>query len=135
MSPFVRNALLSWSVLIGILFTTGCVRTRVTVFDQGSADRRTPVERIRFYDTQVPTCPYRELGHVTAEPYYFFPSWNRLVRTAREKAHKMGGDAIVNVRERTRVNGAILSPQQVSLTESESISGTVIRYTNPACRQ
>jgi hypothetical protein len=134
MSSFVRNAVVAWSSLVGILFITGCVPTRVTVFDQGSADRRTSVERIRFYETQLPTCPYRELGRVTAYSSYF-TSWNKVVRTARERAHRMGGDAIVSVRERSRIDGAILSPQQVSLTEEESISGTVVRFTNPACRQ
>ena len=135
MSSFVRGGLTAGSALIGILLVTGCVRSRVTVFDPRSGvDRRTPAESIRFYELQRPTCAYREVGHVTANSS-FFGSWNKVQRTAREKAHELGGDAIVSVREQSRVTGAVFSKSQISATQTTSLSGTVIRFTNPACRE
>jgi len=134
MSSFVRGGIAAGSALIGILLVTGCVRSRVTVFDPRSGtDRRTPAESIRFYELQRPTCPYKELRHVTANAS-FFGSWDKVQRRARERAHELGGDAIVSVREQSRVTGAVFSKSQISATETTSLSGTVIRFTTPGCR-
>lgn len=134
MSSFLRSGALRASVLVVALLVSGCVRTRVTVFDPRSAnDRRTPAELIRFYELQRPTCEYREVGHVTARSS-FFGTWNKVQRDAREKAHRMGGDAIVSVRESSRITGAVFSKSQISATETTTLSGTVVRFTNPNCR-
>jgi hypothetical protein len=122
MSFALRGGLAAGCPLIGILLVTGCVRSRVTVFDPRSgADRRTPTQNIRFYELQRPTCAYRELGHVTANSS-FFGSWNKVQRKAREKAHELGGNAIVSVREQSRVTGAVFSKSQISATETTSLS-------------
>jgi len=135
MSSVVRSGFAAASALTAILLMTGCVRSRVTVFDPRSgADRRTPTESIRFYELQRPTCPFKELGHVTANSS-FFGSWDKVQRRARERAHELGGDAIVSVREQTRVTGAVFSRSQISATQTTSLSGTVIRFTNPGCRE
>ena len=128
------TAIRSAAVLVVLLM--GCVHTQVTPYDPTPVmDHRTPVDRIRFYDTQKPSCAYKELGHVTATGDWLFFSWGSVVKKVREKAHDLGGDAVLSLRERTRVDGAIISPNQISTTESHSLSGTVIRFVNPACRE
>jgi hypothetical protein len=113
----------------------GCVRAQVTPFDPTPVmDHRTPADRIRFYDAQQPTCAYKELGHITAEGDWL-SSWNRVVKKVRQKAHDLGGDAVLSLRERNRITGAIISPNDISTKESRSLSGTVIRFVNPACRE
>jgi hypothetical protein len=108
-----------------------CVHSRVTPFDAALAlDRRTPPEQIKFYGEQRPTCPYKEVGSVSVEGGIFV-SWNRIVRRAREKAHELGGDAIVGVNQKTRITGAI----DGSTTESTALRGNVIRFTRPSCRE
>jgi hypothetical protein len=64
----------------------------------------------------------------------FLASWSSVVRTAREKAYKMGGDAIVGVNQRTRISGVTVSENGGSTTETTSLFGTVIRFTRPDCR-
>jgi hypothetical protein len=119
-----------------VVLVMGCVRAQVTQFDPTPVmDHRTPVDRIRFYDTQKPTCAYKELGHVTATGDWLFSTWGSVVKKVREKAHDLGGDAVLSLRERTRIDGAVISPNQISTTESHSLSGTVIRFVNPACQE
>lgn len=122
------------AVLVVLLM--GCIHAQVTPYDPTPVmDHRTPVDGIRFYDTQKPTCAYKELGHVTATGDWLFFSWGSVVKKVREKAHDLGGDAVLSLRERTRVDGAVISPNQISTTESHSLSGTVIRFVNPSCRE
>ena len=119
-----------------IVLVMGCVRTQVTPYDPTPVmDHRTPANQIRFYDTQQPRCAYKELGRVTAEGDWLFSSWNSVVKKFRGKAHDLGGDAVLSLRERDRITGAVISPNQVSTTESHSLTGTVIRFVNPACRE
>ena len=116
-----------------ILTMSGCATTRVTPFDPAvHPERRTSADAIRLYGTQLPSCPYVELGRVTAQGGEFV-SWGRVVRAARKAAHEMGGDAIVGVRDASQVTGAVLSTGSVTTTQSASLSGIVIRFTDAAC--
>lgn len=121
--------------LVALMLVGGCIRSRVTGFDPGATyERRTPAEQIRMYGEQRPTCPYKEVGRVTAEGG-LFTRWERVVRKARQRAYEMGGDAIVGINERTRISGATVSKNGVSTTESTSIAGNVIRFTTQDCRE
>jgi hypothetical protein len=53
----------------------------------------------------------------------------------RERAHDLGGDAVIRVNEASRIDGAVISRGSVSTTESNSLTGTVIRFVNPSCRE
>jgi hypothetical protein len=111
------------------------VNSRVTGFDPGSApDRRTPSSQIRFYDNQLPGCPYKEVGRITTSGDEFV-TWRRVVHKARDEASEMGGDAIISVDEKTRISGVIFSKTSASATQSNSFTGTVIRFTDPGCRE
>lgn len=116
-----------------VSITAGCVQARVTPFDPAlAASQRTPPERIRFHDLKRPECPFDEIGRITAQTGPFV-SWGRVVATAREKASQMGGDAIVRVSESTKVSGAVIIEQTISATEHTTLSGTVVRFRDPAC--
>ena len=134
MSSCRRTHTLSVCTVVLAVLVIGCVRAQVTAFNSAPGlDRRTPVDRIRFFDLQRPSCAFTEVGHVTATGD-MFSSWSRVVRKVRQKAHDLGGDAVVSVHEATHVTGAVLSRTQVSTTESSSLSGTVIRFKDPTCR-
>jgi hypothetical protein len=123
------------SFVVSALLLAGCVHSRVTGFDPSArTDPRTPPDQIRFYQVERPRCSFKEVGHVTMGSRFFAP-WSRVVRKAREKAHEMGGDAIVSLRESTRISGAVLSKDGISTTETTSLSGTVVRFTEPTCRE
>jgi hypothetical protein len=121
--------------LVAVVTLTGCIRSRITGFDPTTSyDRRTPADQIRMYASQRPSCAYKEVGLVTAKGG-MFASWGNVVRKARELAHEMGGDAIVGVNEQTRISHTAEPDGGLSTSESTSITGVVIRFTNPTCRE
>ena len=125
----------SYHLLAGLVMITlgGCINTRVTPFDPSlAASRRTPPERIRFYEHTKPECPFTEIGRITAETVDW-TMWDRVVRTAREKASKMGGDAIIEVREHAKVTETVVTKKGVSASENTALSGTVIRFDDARC--
>jgi hypothetical protein len=126
----------SLGILATALLLTGCTSVRATTFDTHAASARfTEPADIRFYETQRPRCEYREVGHITTTRNTWLTSWSSAVRKTRERASQMGGDAIVSFRESSRISGATISHGGISTHESNSISGTVIRFTNRNCRE
>jgi len=124
----------SFAVLL-LTLLAGCVSSRSTQFDPTPIlDRRTPASGIRLYEGETPRCQYKEIGHVTAKGDWL-AGWNRVVNRVRERAHDLGGDAVIRVNESSRINGAVINRGSVSTTESNSLTGTVIRFVNPNCRE
>jgi hypothetical protein len=117
------------------ILIVGCVTARSTPYDPTPImDHRTPTDGIRFYETEQPRCQYKEVGRVTARGDWL-SSWSRVVRRMREEAHNLGGDAVIRLNESTRINGAIINRGSVSTTERNSLTGVVIRFVNPGCRE
>src|SRR5215208_7060361 len=113
----ISRFLAGLGIASSIVLSTSCTRVRVTTFDaRASTARRTAPDDIRFYETQRPRCAYREVGHVTASSG-FFASWSSVVRKARERAAEIGGDAIVSLRESTRISGATVSRGGIATRE------------------
>ena len=112
---------------------TACASTRVTRFDQQAPlSQRTPASDIRFYAAAKPSCPYDEIGRVTAQSRLFV-TWDRVVSAARDAAHEMGGDAVINVQDASRISGATVSSSGVITEETSSLSGIVIRFRHLDC--
>jgi hypothetical protein len=110
-----------------------CVHARVTRFDPNfQPAQRTPASAIRFYGSTKPSCAYEELARVTAEGGTF-TSWGRIVNAARNAAYDLGGDAIINVQDGSRMSGATVSQAGVVLEETSSLSGIVIRFKHVDC--
>jgi hypothetical protein len=88
--------------------------------------------QIRFYSTRLPTCAYEELGLVSAKRRSWSPgnSMDDLLTAAQLRAQEMGGDAIVSLREVPQVTG-----NGESVSTHESLSGTVIRFKDPGCKE
>ena len=117
------------------LITIGCVSARVTPYDPTPImDHRTPTDLIKFFGNEHPRCQYKEVGRVTARGD-FLSSWSRVVHRVREEAHDMGGDAVIGINESTRISGPVINRGSVSTTERNSLTGTVIRFVNPNCRE
>ena len=132
---FPRSAVSLATIPIALL-AIGCTSVRATTFDpRASSGQRTPASEIRFYETQRPRCEYREVGHITTTRTTWLTSWSSAVRKTRERASEMGGDALVSFRESSRISGATISHGGISTHESNSISGTVIRFANSNCRE
>ena len=117
--------------LATILAGACAVTVSATEFDptHRPAPRRAP-EAIPFYSSaQRPACPYAELGRVSLDREWKM-SWQKVVRAARQSAHDMGGDALVDVTEGWQVaddgggRPAARPPE---------LSGVVVRFKDPSC--
>jgi hypothetical protein len=126
----IRGCAAGWVAL-----SAGCAHTRVTRFDpMARPPQRTPASEIRFYGTTRPNCPYEEIGRISAESRLFV-SWSRVVQAARNAAHDLGGDAVIGVQDGTRLSSATVTQAGVTIGETSSISGIVIRFRHLDCMQ
>jgi hypothetical protein len=55
------------------------------------------------------------------------------VKAVRNTAHDMGGDAVINVQDASRISGASVNTSGVILEETSSLSGIVIRFRHVDC--
>lgn len=133
MSPHPILRMCAGGALVAL--STACASTRVTRFDPNVQPRqRTPASDIRFYGAAKPRCPYEEIGRIAAESRPFV-SWNRVVKAARNAAHDLGGDAVINVQDNSRMSGATVTPAGVAVEETSSLSGIVIRFDQVDCME
>ena len=112
-------------LLIGVIILCGCTAaTRVTRFATYSP--RPVGHEIRIYRSTLPDRPYEEIGIVSARQRNKFISMEQVLNSLREEARKMGGDAIIELREANEVRGFI---SDTGLLDRDPVlSGTVIRF-------
>lgn len=89
-----------------------------------------PDHEIQLYSTKLPRCAYQELGLVSAKARHFWNTMEDLLAAARHRAREMGGDAIVSVREMGEVTAI-----GESVSTKDSVTGTVIRFKEPGCKE
>lgn len=120
------------AALLAVGACCACASTRTTRFDSRIRyPERTPAESIRFYGAQPPACAYEELGRVTAESHLFV-TWGRVVAAARKAAHELGGDAIIGVKEGSRLSVDAIGDVP-SVSSSPTLSGIVVRFQDESC--
>jgi uncharacterized protein YbjQ (UPF0145 family) len=57
----------------------------------------------------------------------------KVVEGLRERARKMGGDAIIGIGESTETRGATIVGSAVVANSDKVLSGTVIRFNSRSC--
>lgn len=90
---------------------------------------------IRFYGQSHPKCPFEEVGSVSARRKSKLTSMDKVMDGLRDRARKMGGEAVIGIGEKTETRGAIFTGPTIVANRDEVVSGTVIRFTDPACTQ
>ncbi len=60
---------------------------------------------IRIYRATMPECPYEEIGIVSSRQRNKLISMDKVLEAAKERARKMGGDAIIGLSEQTGHRG------------------------------
>ena len=88
---------------------------------------------IRFYGETRPECPYQEIGSVSSRKRSKLVSMEKVVEGLRERARKMGGDAIIGIGESTETRGATIVGSAVVANTDKVLSGTVIRFNSRSC--
>jgi hypothetical protein len=89
---------------------------------------------VQLYSTRLPSCPYEEIGVVKGRRRAF-ASMQDVLSAMKERAREMGGDAIVGLGQGRTVTGATVVNDVASLDVSDGLAGTVIRFTDPNCRE
>jgi hypothetical protein len=130
------------SIAIAALMLTACA----TGIDSAVFMVAPPIDRpedVRIYQTQLPTCPYDEIGIVTWEPT---SGWQKLqagVDRMRQRAARMGGHAIIgfSIAERSSGSTTTINSDSTAVTVGSTVNtttrvaGTVVRFRDPnACR-
>ena len=100
-------------ILAGCGPATGSVRLTPTV-----AAPTSETTAISLYSSTQPRCPVQDVGLITSQPRDF-TSEAMVLEGLRRQARRLGGDAVVHVRF---IGEGILS-------------GTVVRFTSPDCRE
>jgi hypothetical protein len=81
---------------------------------------------ILVYSAKLPECPFEEIALISArqgELSLAGSNMDRLLTALKQRAHQLGGHAIVDLTERPRTK-----------EEGPSLSGTIIRFTSSECR-
>jgi len=89
--------------------------------------------QIVLFSTKLPTCPYEELGLITAQRRHGFNSYESVLEAMKVRAREMGGDAVVALNQQQTVNGGTVVGKAVSINTDQAVSGTVIRFTESGC--
>jgi hypothetical protein len=98
-------------------------------------DPRPPGQEVIVYSSKLPECAYEEIGVVTGSPRTGFTSMQDVLEAVRERARKLGGDAIVGLGPARHVSGASVVGETISIDSKTSLSGTVVRFTDEGCRR
>jgi hypothetical protein len=88
---------------------------------------------IALYQEARPECPFLEIGTLSARKRGFWVSMEEVADGLRERARAMGGDAIIGVRMQTERVGDPDDGTAVIASHDRIVTGTVIRYRDPAC--
>jgi hypothetical protein len=83
---------------------------------------------IRIYELTEPACEYEELGTVRGSARFFWHSEDDVFNAMRERAARLGGHAIVNLRARDSYAGSYARGRSVSLSRQIVYTGTVVRF-------
>lgn len=114
----------SLTVAMFVCAVAACAPTmRTTMIGAERAPAAEPGE-ILVFSSKVPECPYDEIALVTAKRGEFdLVGKGDLLSTLKQRAHELGGHAIVGLAELPRTE-----------VEGPSLSGTVVRFKSSDCR-
>jgi hypothetical protein len=91
---------------------------------------------ITVFMTKAPECPYEELGIVTVSEGAFAGGADTYVLAMKDRARKMGGDALLGYKQGSRTSGAVaVAPGVVGVANEEVHSATVIRFRDASCQK
>ncbi len=123
-------------VLAGVaalLVLNGCAPT-VSATRLAWAPPRPTDHEILLFAAKLPACAYDELGLVSVEPSYGGASEQKLLDALKRHARVLGGDAIVRLTHGRMTSDIVIGSAVFTSTETV-LSGAVVRFTTPDCRQ
>jgi hypothetical protein len=87
---------------------------------------------VQIFSAKLPECAFEELGIVTGKRRVSWTSLDEVLEALRVRAREMGGDAIVRLGASEAVEAGVYQGG-ANVGTVPSLSGTVIRFSNPGC--
>ncbi len=117
-------------VVVFILLLVGCSpAVRTTTFQQLPPK---PVDApIKIFRIKTPRCNFEEIGIVNSRQRNTFISMDEVMNSLIVEARNMGGDAIIGLNETNPIHNV----NEYGIDRDPVLSGTVIKSTDPNCRQ
>ncbi len=120
-----------------LLLAVACApAVRVTRLAPTAADARPADAPVTLYNAQLPRCAFDEVGLVSVRPRTFWTKPDDLADAMRSSARELGGDAVIRVASEQTIEG--VSPGVnggVDVDHRAVLSGTVVRFRDPSCKQ
>jgi hypothetical protein len=120
---------LHFSVVAGMLLSACGASTQSAQFVNAAP---LPADRpVKYFSTKLPACDYEELGIVQSEPQTGFTKMQAVLDKMTSEARRMGGDAVINLRNASSVesdNGAT-----VTVESTIALTGVVVRFKAADC--
>lgn len=86
---------------------------------------------IQLYQGTQPECPFQEVGTVMVKKD--MSTMERMTESLRRRAREMGGDAVIKVSQGTVNGGGVIVGSAVVADNNPVVTGTVVRFKDPAC--
>ena len=90
-------------------------------------------KEVNIYSTQLPPCPYKEVGHLTLRRRSKTFSVADMVELMRRETLSMGGDAIIHFRSGEHLKSVIWTRNIAIPVKKDVISGTVVLILDDQC--
>ena len=118
-------------VIVLVFLLAGCSpAVRTTTFQKLSPK---PIDApIKIFRLKTPQCNFEEIGIVNSRQRNKLISMDEVMNSLLVEARKMGGDAIIGLNETNPIHNV---SSQYGIDRDPVLSGTVIKFTDPNCRQ
>jgi len=129
------------SLICVLCLAAGCAtvtapRVGVTALASTQYPSRSSDHPVTLFQTQLPHCAFEEVALVTVRPQTFWTTSEKLVDLLRTNARRLGGDAVIHFKSESTVEGASPSAGgSIEIDHGLLLSGTVIRFRDPACTE
>lgn len=122
-------------LMLALLAIVACApKVRSTSFVPGLPPT-SEAEPIRVYQTTLPDCDYEEIGTITVQQRNKYQDVQVSLEAMQKRAREMGGHAIINFKQGEETTGGAVVGMGVVAVRKAHLSGTVIRFTDPECRE
>jgi len=118
-------------MIVFVFWLTGCSPSVRTITFQKLPPKSDDTQ-IKIFRVKMPQCNFEEIGIVHSCKRNRFISMEAVVNSLRVEARKMGGDALIDLNETNRIHQI---NKYGKIIRDPVLSGTVIKFTDPNCRQ
>lgn len=127
----MRSVVSAVALLVAVM-ATACGPSIDSARFTGAPAPQTRTAEVQVFSAKLPECEFEELGIVTGKRRMVWTSLDEVLAALRVRAREMGGDAIVRLGAAESVQAGVYEGG-ANVNTAPSLTGTVIRFTDPGC--